>query len=100
MDNFYQLLGIGRNATAIEVKAAFQQKMKALEASHIHGDHEKVKEKMLQQAFLTLLDPVRRAAYDKKIEAVGNRVIVAAAPAPEGVSVGTMVFVAVLLVAV
>jgi curved DNA-binding protein CbpA len=99
MDNYYELLGITRNATAVEVKAAFQEKMKALEASHIHGDHEKVQEKMLQQAFLTLLDPARRAKYDKEIDSPARRVIVADVAPPKGVSVATMAIVAVLLVA-
>ena len=99
MDNYYQLLGVTRNATAVEVKAAFQQKMKALEAAHAGGDHDKVQEKMLQQAFLTLLDPARRAGYDKKIDAVGNRIVVAAAEPAEGVSVATIVVVMALVVA-
>src|SRR5690349_39723 len=100
MDDYYHLLGVTRNATAIEVKAAFQRKMKALEASQIHGEHVKTQEKMLQQAFLTLLDPVRRARYDKQVDAAGRGVILAEAPAPKNVSVATIMLVTVILVAI
>ena len=99
MDNYYQLLGITRNATAIEVKAAFQQKMKALEASPVQGERRKSQEKMLQQAFLTLLDMGRRARYDKQVDATAGPVVVLEEARSKGVSILTVTFVTALLVA-
>jgi hypothetical protein len=100
MDNYYQLLGVTRNATAVEVKAAFQAKMKALESSPVHGEHRQNQEKMLQQAFLTLLDPRRRARYDRQVDtAAGPVVVLEDVPPPKGVSVVTVVFVTALLAA-
>jgi hypothetical protein len=99
MDNYYQLLGITRNATAIEVKAAFQRKMKALDSSPVQGEHRQSQEKMLRQAFLTLLDVGRRAKYDKQVDAAAGPVVVLDEAPPQGVSVLTVTFVVALLVA-
>jgi curved DNA-binding protein CbpA len=99
METYYELLGVTRNATAIEVKAAFQRQMKALEASAVQGERQQTREKMLQQAFLTLLDVGRRARYDKQLETPSRRVVVEPVEA-KGVSVVTVTFVAALLVAI
>ena len=99
MDNYYQLLGIPRAATPVEVKAAFQKKMKALEASPEQGERRQTQEKLLQQAFLTLLDPARRAKYDKQIDITVQPVLLEEEK-PKGVSMVTVVFVVALLAAI
>ena len=98
MDNYYQLLGIARAATPVEVKAAFQAKMKALEASPVHGEHREAQEKMLRQAFLTLLDPGKRSRYDHQVDAAARPVVVLQEVEKKGLSVTTMTLVAILLV--
>ena len=100
MDDYYRLLGVPRNATAVEVKTAFQTKMKALEASPEHGEHRKVQEKVLQQAFLTLLDPARRGKYDKQVDAASRPAVVLQVEEPKRVSVAAIAAGALLLVAV
>src|SRR5689334_2989307 len=99
MDNHYEMLGIARSATALEIKTAFQTKMKALEASDVHGERRETQEKLLQQAFLTLLDPGRRAKYDKQIDTPVRRPV-ARRDEGTGVSVPTVVFVGALLAAI
>jgi len=98
MDNYYQMLGITRTATAVEVKAAFQAKMKALESSPLQGEHRQNQEKMLQKAFLTLLDPKNRVKYDRQLDVAAGPVVVLEDAEKKGVSVITMTVVALLLV--
>ena len=100
MDNYYQLLGITRTATAVEVKTAFQAKMKALESSPLHGEHRDNQEKMLRKAFLTLLDPKNRVKYDRQLDVAAGPVVVLADEEKKGVSVVTVTIVVLLLVGV
>src|SRR5678815_2533658 len=98
MDSYYEMLGITRTATAVEVKAAFQAKMKALESSPLHGEHRENQEKMLRKAFLTLLDPKNRVKYDRQLEVAAGPVVVLADEEKKGVSVVTIIVVVILLV--
>jgi curved DNA-binding protein CbpA len=98
MDNYYQMLGITRSATAVEVKVAFQKKMKALESSPLHGEHRENQEKMLRRAFLTLFDPNHRAKYDRQVDAEAGPVVVLAEAERKGVSVITVTIATVVLV--
>ena len=100
MDNYYQMLGITRSATAADVKAGFQKKMKALESSPLHGEHRDNQEKMLRQAFLTLLDPRHRVKYDRQLDVAAGPVVVLEEAEKKGVSIITIAVVAVLLVGV
>jgi curved DNA-binding protein CbpA len=98
MDNYYQMLGITRSAAAVEVKAAFQKKMKALESSPLHGEHRENQEKMLRRAFLTLFDPNHRAKYDRQVDAAAGPLVVLEEAEGKGLSVITITVAAVLLV--
>ena len=98
MDNYYEMLGITRTATPVEVKAAFQAKLKALESSPLHGEHRQNQEKMLQRAFLTLLDAKNRVKYDHQLEVAAGPVVVLEEAEKKGVSVVTITFVTILLV--
>jgi curved DNA-binding protein len=69
MTDLYQTLGVGKNATADEIKRAYRKL-----ASKHHPDKGGDKEKfqLIQTAYATLSDPNRRAAYDNPRPDFGN----------------------------
>jgi curved DNA-binding protein CbpA len=66
MTDPYETLGVPRTATPAVVKTAFQAKMKALDEAGLSPGERKAEEKALQQAFLTLFDPKKKAEYDRR----------------------------------
>lgn len=65
MSNFYEILGVDKNATKDEIKSAFRKK-----ARHLHPDVNKApdaeaKFKELGKAYETLMDDNKRATYDR-----------------------------------
>jgi len=64
--DFYKLLGVAKDATPEQIKKAFREKVKKY-----HPDLNKENEeifKLLNQAYTTLIDPQKRAIYDKEIK--------------------------------
>lgn len=66
--NFYESLGVQKNATADEIKKAYRQKARAHHPDMHSGDAAKAQNaeifKQVNQAFEVLQDPEKRARYD------------------------------------
>ena len=65
MTNHYAILGLGMQASAEAVKSAYRQK-----ARRVHPDagHKEARDfHAVQTAYQVLLDPKRRAAYDREL---------------------------------
>lgn len=77
-NRYYELLGVGKNATDAEIKKAYRKKA-LKEHPDKGGDAEKFKD--ISKAYETLMDPQKRAAYDKYGEDDGKKG--GAGPRPE-----------------
>jgi curved DNA-binding protein CbpA len=66
MQNYYEVLGIGKNADSSEIKKAFRDKAKQLHPD-IAGEGAVEKMRALIAAYETLLDGDRRYAYDRML---------------------------------
>jgi len=64
MNNFYELLGIGQDASVQEIKKAFREQAKKLHPD-IAGEDGAEKMRRLLAAYETLSDPNRRFEYDR-----------------------------------
>ena len=65
MSDYYRLLGLERNATAEEISAAYARARARLRWDSAQDDAESAaRSAALEEAYATLSDPVRRAAYD------------------------------------
>ncbi|MCL2043008.1 MAG: J domain-containing protein [Treponema sp.] len=64
MHNHYSLLGVGRNATAAEIKKAFREKAKRLHPD-IAGNSAEGEMRKLLTAYETLSSTERRSEYDR-----------------------------------
>lgn len=60
--DYYEVLGVGRGASTADIKAAYRSLAKVM---HPDAGGTAVHFTMLRQAYETLRDPVRRAAYDR-----------------------------------
>lgn len=64
--NFYEVLGIEENATAREIKRAYRSKAQKYHPDKSDKDNSEEFQK-ITQAYETLSDPKKRAAYDNSI---------------------------------
>jgi hypothetical protein len=68
--DYYELLGLRSEATAAEVKSAYRTLARTMHPDVGGSDGQF---RLLQEAYETLADPVRRAAYDRKRTAKAKR---------------------------
>ena len=70
MSSYYELLGVPRNATELEIRSAYGRDVVQLqnEASDKMGQFRET----LDVAFATLVDPVKRTAYDEALAAAAQ----------------------------
>ena len=63
---FYDVLGVGRDASADEIKKAYRKKAMELHPDRHQGDKAKEAEfKKVNEAYATLSDIQKKAAYDR-----------------------------------
>lgn len=65
MPNYYECLGVDRQASPDEIKKAYKQKVLKLHPDKIQGHEEAFRQ--LQEAYETLSNPEKREAYDRRI---------------------------------
>ncbi|MBM4389522.1 MAG: J domain-containing protein [Deltaproteobacteria bacterium] len=71
--DYYALLGVARDATAKDIKRAFRAAAKECHPDVAGDDPEKTERfKMLRAAYEVLADPVKRAAYDRRLDRRAN----------------------------
>ncbi len=63
--DYYEVLGIDRNATEEEIKKSFRKLAFAYHPDHNHHDGAAEKFKEINEAYEVLCDPDKRAAYDR-----------------------------------
>ena len=68
-EDYYELLGVPRNATPQQIKKAYRKK-----APELHPDHGGSKEEFiaLKEAYETLIDPEARKEYDRSAHKLGS----------------------------
>lgn len=63
--DYYELLGVDRNASAGELKKAFRKLAFQCHPDHNHGDDAERKFKEINEAYHVLVDTEKRSAYDR-----------------------------------
>lgn len=73
--DYYAVLGVGKEATEKEIKAAFRQLAHEYHPDRVGEDAEKLARfKSVREAYETLSDAAKRSAYDRRLERnSGNR---------------------------
>jgi len=69
VDNYYQVLGVPRSASASIVKIAYEGKLKALAKAELSEAERRAEERALEQAYVTLSNPAKKEWYDRQIDA-------------------------------
>jgi curved DNA-binding protein CbpA len=71
MKTHYQILGISRHASAVQIRDAYRHGLDALVSAHWYAteDELKIRRLVLREAHHTLSSPVRRQNYDARLEA-------------------------------
>ena len=68
MHNYYELLGVSRDASPRIVTIAYEGKLKALAKSGLPEAERQAEERELEKAHVTLSNPAKKAWYDKQLE--------------------------------
>ena len=63
--DYYEVLGVGRDATDEDIKKAFRKLAFQYHPDHNHEDGASDKFKELNEAYEVLCDPTKRSAYDR-----------------------------------
>lgn len=69
-DNYYKLLNVPYSATKAEIRKAYRQSMMRAHPDRVPASRRAAAEdlaKLLNRAYFTLIDPVKRLEYDKTI---------------------------------
>lgn len=69
MTTLYDVLGLGRQASAAQVAQAYQASLESLVADSGHENYERdmIRAKAIREAYAILSSPARREAYDAKL---------------------------------
>lgn len=63
--DYYDVLGVGRDSTAEEIKKAFRRKARETHPDVSNGENAEEQFKQLNEAYEVLSDPERRSTYDR-----------------------------------
>lgn len=71
MQDFYEVLGVSRTASQAQIKAAFKKMAMRYHPDHNPGNkHAEETFKLLNEAYHTLSDPVKRSRYDARFHII------------------------------
>ncbi|HEX8041558.1 MAG TPA: DnaJ domain-containing protein, partial [Chryseosolibacter sp.] len=74
MQDFYEALGISRTATNAQIKAAFKKMAMRYHPDHNPGNkHAEETFKLLNEAYHTLTDPLKRSRYDARFHIITDQ---------------------------
>ncbi len=74
MQDFYEVLGISQTATNAQIKAAFKKMAMRYHPDHNPGNkHAEETFKLLNEAYHTLSDPVKRSRYDARFHIITDQ---------------------------
>ena len=68
INNYYELLGVARNATPEDIKRAFRRLAFQYHPDHNHKEGAGEIFKKINEAYEVLIDPKKRAAYDEQLD--------------------------------
>lgn len=84
MNSLYDILGLGRSATAEQVEQAYQTRINKLKNVDQSSDQDMIQLRAIKEAYAVLSSANRRAAYDSKLNAASRvtHEVVESAPLP------------------